>query len=76
MTTKADPQLHPPLLHLTVLLLACSNRVTRDGAHHLAEVLKQSKTLEIIDLSSNRIEDEGAVHLSEAMATHGCSLKE
>ncbi|KAA8580507.1 hypothetical protein FQN60_013465, partial [Etheostoma spectabile] len=52
------------------------NRVTRDGVHLLAELLKQNQTLEIIDLSSNRIEDEGAGYLSEAIAWPGCALRE
>uniref|UniRef100_A0A9J7XII8 Leucine rich repeat containing 34 n=2 Tax=Cyprinus carpio TaxID=7962 RepID=A0A9J7XII8_CYPCA len=41
------------------------NRITRDGAKCLSEVLKQNPTLEILDLSSNRIEDDSAVYLSE-----------
>lgn len=50
--------------------------MTRDGAFHLAAVLKQNPTLEIIDLSSNRIEDDGAVFLSEAVAWPGSALRE
>lgn len=57
-------------------VLPVSNRVTRDGVRHLAEVLKCSPTLEIIDLSANRIEDEGAVYLSEAVTWPGCILRE
>lgn len=49
-------------------LFIFSNRVARDGALHLSEVLKQNSTLEFVDLTSNRIEDEGCVHLSEAVA--------
>lgn len=53
-----------------------SNRVTRDGMRHLAEVLKQNPTLEILDLRANRLENDGAVYLSEAIASPGCSLRE
>lgn len=53
-----------------------SNRVTRDGVRHLAELLKQSRTLQVVDLSSNRIEDEGAAYLSEGVAWPGCVLRE
>lgn len=60
----------PMLPHL------CSNRVTRDGMRHLAEVLKQNSTLEILDLRANRLENDGAVYLSEAIAWPGCSLRE
>lgn len=56
--------------------VVCSNRVTRDGAYHLAEVLKQNPALEVLDLSSNRIEDDGAIYLSEAIAWPGSTLKE
>ena len=63
----------PPLQLVSVV---CSNRVTRDGVRHLAKVLKQNLTLEIVDLSSNRIEDEGALYLSEAIAWPGCVLRE
>lgn len=43
---------------------------------HLAEVLKQNPTLEILDLTANRMEDDGAVYLSEAVAWPGCALRE
>lgn len=43
---------------------------------HLAEVLKQNPTLEILDLTANRLENDGAVYLSEAVAWPGCALRE
>lgn len=58
-----------------LLFLFNSNRITRDGAKCLSEVLKQSRSLEILDLSSNRIEDDGAVYLSEAIKLPHSKLK-
>lgn len=52
-----------------------SNRITRDGAKCLSEVLKQNHSLEILDLSFNRIEDDGAVYLSEAIKLPHSKLK-
>lgn len=52
-----------------------SNRITRDGAKCLSEVLKQNRSLEILDLSFNRIEDDGAVYLSEAIKLPHSKLK-
>jgi len=52
-----------------------SNRITRDGAKCLSDVLKQSCSLEILDLSSNRIEDDGVVYLSEAIKLPHSKLK-
>lgn len=43
---------------------------------HLAEVLKQNPTLEMLDLTANRMEDDGAVYLSEALAWPDCALRE
>lgn len=63
-------------MYFFLSFIVCSNRVTRDGARHLVELLKKNPTLEVIDLSSNRIEDEGAVYLSEAVAWPGCALRE
>ncbi|KAI5610251.1 leucine-rich repeat-containing protein 34 isoform X1, partial [Silurus asotus] len=45
-----------------------TNKITRDGARHLAGLLRQNDTLQILDLSFNRIENEGTVCLSEAIA--------
>ena len=56
-------------------MVLCSNRVTRDGARCLSEVLKHNAVLEILDLSSNRIEDEGAVWLSQAVSRPNCGLR-
>lgn len=70
--TTYQMSLHDPLM----LLDLCSNRVTRDGMRHLAEVLRHNSTLEILDLRANRMENDGAVYLSEAIAWSGCSLKE
>ena len=54
------------LLHFLILY---SNRVTRDGAGHLAKLLlKKNTPLEILNLAYNRIEDDGACALSEALA--------
>lgn len=63
-------------LRLTFEHCLRSNRVTRDGVRHLAKVLKENPTLEILDLSANRMEDDGAVYLSEAIAWPGCALRE
>lgn len=61
--------------HFCFFFLFNSNRITRDGAKCLSEVLKQSRSLEILDLSSNRIEDDGAVYLSEAIKLPHSKLK-
>ncbi len=58
-----------------ILCIFNSNRITRDGAKCLSEVLKQNPSLEILDLSSNRIEDDGAVYLSEAIKLSHSKLK-
>lgn len=47
---------------------SCSNKLSRDGARHLAGLLKENTLLQEIDLSYNRVEDEGLVWLSEALA--------
>lgn len=60
---------------LSFVLDLCSNRLSCDGAFHLADVLKGNATLDVIDLSFNRIQSEGAVHMSEALASPGCGLR-
>jgi len=52
-----------------------SNKITRDDVKFLGELLKQNRTLEILDLNSNRIEDDGAIYLSEALALYNRTLK-
>lgn len=78
--TEPSSQSNGPSNHhhipLTPPHCLCSNRVTRDGMRHLAEVLKQNPTLEILDLTANRMEDDGAVYLGEAIAWPGCALRE
>lgn len=52
-----------------------SNRLSCDGALHLAAVLKGNATLDVVDLSFNRIQSEGAVHMSKALVSPGCGLR-
>lgn len=60
---------------LYFVLQFCSNRLSCDGAFHLADVLKGNATLDVINLSFNRIQNEGAVHMSKALASPGCGLR-
>jgi len=53
----------------------CSNRITRDGARQLAELLKCDTALEVLDLSFNRIGDDGATAIASALAQHNTHLK-
>lgn len=58
------------LLHLD---LSC-NRITRDGALALAELLKRDTSLKVLDLSHNRLGDAGAHSLAQAIATYNTHL--
>jgi len=58
-----------------VLFISCSNRITRDGARQLAELLKCDTALEVLDLSFNRIGDDGATAIATALALQNTHLK-
>ena len=51
-----------------------SNRITRDGAKHLAEFLKKDTALKSLDLGYNRLEDDGAKHIAEAIMLSNTNL--
>ena len=51
----------------------CSNSLSRDGAHHLAVLLKTNPPLSSLNLAHNRIEDDGLIHISDALITN-CTL--
>lgn len=52
-----------------------SNKLSRDGAHHLSVLLCVNTPLTHLDISNNRIEDEGLVYLCQALATTNTNLK-
>jgi len=60
---------------LRVLFVSCSNRITGDGALHVAKLLKRNTALEVLDLSFNRIGDDGASAIATALALHNTNLK-
>jgi len=62
-------------LSAPVTCIWCSNRITRDGARYLAELLKCDTTLQVLDLSFNRIGDDGATAIGTALALHNTHLK-
>lgn len=51
-----------------------SNNITRDGAKHLAILLKSNTPLEVLNLAYNRIEDDGAIALADALAAYNTNL--
>ena len=61
--------------HLSVCLSVYSNRITRDGAKQLAELLKCDTTLSVLDLGFNRIGDDGATAIADALALRNRTLK-
>ena len=65
------------VIYALSLLLSCfvaSNKLCRDGAHHLANTLSRNPPLEELVLSHNRIADEGLVHISSVLATSNINL--
>jgi len=44
-----------------------NNRISIEGAKHLAEALKENKTLEVLYLGDNYIGDEGAKYIAEML---------
>jgi len=58
-----------------VEVICCSNRITRDGARQLAELLKCDTALQVLDLSYNRVGDDGATAIATALALHNTHLK-
>jgi hypothetical protein len=52
-----------------------SNRITRDGAKQLAELLKCDTPLTVLDIGFNRIGDDGATAIAEALALRNKTLK-
>ena len=60
---------------MMMLLFLRSNRITRDGAAHLAELLRCDTALEVLDLSLNRIGDSGATAIATALALRNTHLK-
>lgn len=63
------------MYHVCMLCIWCSNRITRDGARQLAELLKHDTALEILDLSFNRVGDDGATAIANALALRNTHLK-
>jgi len=51
----------------------CSNTLSRDGARHLAVLLKSNPPLLSLDVGYNRIEDDGLAHISDALIAN-CTL--
>lgn len=58
-----------------MLHLFYSNEYSRDGAHHLATLLRLNPPLRELVLSYNRIEDEGLVWISQAIADNNYNLE-
>lgn len=58
-----------------LFLCLCSNRITRDGAKQLAELLKCDTMLSVLDLGFNRIGDDGATAIADALALRNRTLK-
>lgn len=52
-----------------------SNRITRDGAKQIAELLKRDTALKILDLGFNRIGDDGAQYIADALGTYNSTLE-
>ncbi|XP_011404247.1 PREDICTED: leucine-rich repeat-containing protein 34-like [Amphimedon queenslandica] len=63
-----------PNSSLTHLDLSC-NKLSRDGASHIAEFLLTNPPLEVLNLSCNRIESEGLISLSNALQSGNNRLK-
>ena len=61
-----------------VFTLECfctSNKVSRDGAGFIAELLYVNTCLKSIDISCNRIENEGLIAISEALRHANTTLE-
>ena len=56
------------------MTLFLRNRISRDGAYCIAQLLKHNTPLEHLNLAYNRIEDHGAEYISEALATGNNTL--
>ena len=56
-------------------IVCFSNRITRDGAKKIADLLRRDTALQILELGINRIGDDGAIHIAEALALCNTNLK-
>ena len=56
------------------LLPIFSNKLSRDGASYIADLLKVNNHLRDINISSNRIEDSGIEEISQVLADSNFSL--
>ena len=52
-----------------------SNKLSRDGAGHIAKLLTTNRHLKTVDLSCNHIESEGLVAISEALKEANTNLE-
>ena len=52
-----------------------SNKLSRDGASHLAEFLATNPPLKILNINCNRIESEGLIAISTVLMTVNNRLK-
>ena len=52
-----------------------SNKISRDGARLLADLLSTNPPLKVLELSCNRIEDEGLDCISKILGSSNMTLR-
>ena len=63
------------VLHIQIVCIHCSNKISRDGTRMIADLLIRNPPMKILDLSCNRIEDEGAEYLGKAINSSNLTLR-
>ena len=57
-----------------VTTIICSNKLSRDGAGYIADLLKVNHHLRDLNISFNRIEDAGIQEISQVLADSNFTL--
>ena len=61
--------------YIRIVCVHCSNKISRDGARMISDLLIRNPPMKVLDLSCNRIEDEGAEYLGKAINSSNLTLR-